>query len=273
MDKLIDEIIELILEDMDCHHEVDHEEDGVHTSVEYNLKDETKLREKIGELIDKAREATLIKEQEKAKLIWDATCPGIDPTWLPTAENINALPKPLYDYIAGLETNADPPSMVADNIILRDTIKALEIKLEEKPGVTEEELFEIKAQEYERGLRDAKPSELSEITEAWTDTKAKEIKALIEQAQDEDLSDPWMSLHYLGLSLDIVTSIIDDLRPDKRPEIDYKFFRPPGRDKKLDAQFVRLLEESKRLGIGEKEFINGILKEYKKRSEIEVEKK
>ena len=55
-DKLIDDIIELILDDMDCHHEVDHEEDGVHTSVEYNLNDETKLRGMIGELIDKAIE-------------------------------------------------------------------------------------------------------------------------------------------------------------------------------------------------------------------------
>ena len=55
-DKLIDDIIELILGDMDCHHEVDHDEDGVHTSVEYSLNDEMKLRGMIGELIDKAIE-------------------------------------------------------------------------------------------------------------------------------------------------------------------------------------------------------------------------
>ena len=55
-DKLIDDIIELILGDMDCHHDVDHDEDGVHTSVEYNLNDEVKLRGMIGELIDKAIE-------------------------------------------------------------------------------------------------------------------------------------------------------------------------------------------------------------------------
>lgn len=58
--------------------------------------------------------------------------PGIGNDWLPTAENINALPEPVRNYVAGLETNADPPSMVADNIIMRDTIKALEKKLEEK---------------------------------------------------------------------------------------------------------------------------------------------
>ena len=52
MDKLIDDIIELVLDDMDCHHEVDHDEDGTHMSVEYSLNNETKLRGKIGELIE-----------------------------------------------------------------------------------------------------------------------------------------------------------------------------------------------------------------------------
>ncbi len=129
----------------------------------------------------------MIKEEMKAKRIWDATCPGIAATWLPTAENINALPEPVRNYVAGLETNADPPSMVADNIIMKDTIKTLEKMLEELP----------------------------EITDEWTDAKAKEIKALIKGAQDEDLDDAVTSLHYLGLSLDIVTSIINDLRPKK----------------------------------------------------------
>jgi len=54
MDKLIDDIIELILGDVDCHHEVDHDEDGTHLSVEYNLNNETKLREMIWALIDNA---------------------------------------------------------------------------------------------------------------------------------------------------------------------------------------------------------------------------
>jgi len=55
MEKLIDDIIELILGDMDCHHEVDHDEDGTHLSVEYNLNNETKLREMIRELIRKPK--------------------------------------------------------------------------------------------------------------------------------------------------------------------------------------------------------------------------
>lgn len=51
--------------------------------------------------------------------------------WLPTAENINALPEPLRKYIYELETNCDPPTLVRDNIIIKENIKALEIKLKE----------------------------------------------------------------------------------------------------------------------------------------------
>ena len=76
----------------------------------------------------------MLQETKKAELIWDATCPGIAATWLPSAENINALPEPVRNYVAGLETNADPPSMVADNIIMKDTIKTLEKMLEERKG-------------------------------------------------------------------------------------------------------------------------------------------
>ena len=56
IDKLIDDIIELVLGDMDCHHEVDRDEDGAHISREYYLNNETKIRGMIGELIDKAME-------------------------------------------------------------------------------------------------------------------------------------------------------------------------------------------------------------------------
>lgn len=54
IDKLIDNILELVLDDMDCHHEVDHEEDGTHMSVEYSLKNETVLKERIEKLIDQS---------------------------------------------------------------------------------------------------------------------------------------------------------------------------------------------------------------------------
>jgi len=56
MEKLIDDIIELVLDDTCCHHEENWDEDGHHTSVEYNLNNETKLRQMIGELIEQSRE-------------------------------------------------------------------------------------------------------------------------------------------------------------------------------------------------------------------------
>ena len=112
---------------------------------------------------------------------------GMGEDWLPTPENINALPEPVRNYIADMQTNADPPSMVADNIIMKDTIKTLEKMLQELP----------------------------EITEEWSAGKAKKIWQLVKDAQGEDLSDPALNLHYLGLSLDIVDSIISDLRPKK----------------------------------------------------------
>ena len=52
MEKLIDDILELILGDMGCRHEQDHDEDGVHMSVEYSLNDETRLRGMVKELIE-----------------------------------------------------------------------------------------------------------------------------------------------------------------------------------------------------------------------------
>ena len=49
----------------------------------------------------------------------------------------------------------------------------------------------------------------------------------------------------------------------KKHPVDYSFYRPPGRDKRLDAQFVELLEGALKAGVGEQELIIGILKEYK----------
>lgn len=51
MNQLINEIIEVVLGGVDCHHEVDHEEDGAHMSVEYNLNNETLIKLNIEELI------------------------------------------------------------------------------------------------------------------------------------------------------------------------------------------------------------------------------
>lgn len=50
------------------------------------------------------------------------------PEWLPTPENINALPDPLRKYIHDLETNCDPAGMVQENALLKDTVKGLIMK-------------------------------------------------------------------------------------------------------------------------------------------------
>lgn len=46
--------------------------------------------------------------------------------WLPTTENINALPEPLRLYIAGLETLCDPAGIVRENTLLKDCNKGLQ---------------------------------------------------------------------------------------------------------------------------------------------------
>jgi hypothetical protein len=65
-------------------------------------------------------------------------------------------------------------------------------------------------------LEKQKAKELPEITETWAHVKAKEIFWLIKNGQDEDLTDPALALHYLALATDIVTSIINDLRPKNK---------------------------------------------------------
>lgn len=56
IDQLIDDILEVVLEDMGHQTEWSHDEDGAHTSVEYNLKNEAKLKGKIEKLIEQTIE-------------------------------------------------------------------------------------------------------------------------------------------------------------------------------------------------------------------------
>jgi hypothetical protein len=44
--------------------------------------------------------------------------------WLPTVDNINALPEPLRRYIHDLETMADPAGIVLENYELRKMVSA-----------------------------------------------------------------------------------------------------------------------------------------------------
>jgi hypothetical protein len=53
----------------------------------------------------------------------------IDPSWTPTAENINALPRPLRQYIHDLQANTDLVETMRENFRLRQEIAALRKKL------------------------------------------------------------------------------------------------------------------------------------------------
>lgn len=66
--KLINDIIEVVLDDVSCQHRVDHDEDGAHTSVEYDLCYEAKIRDKILALLE-PRVVTEEWVEEKAKEI------------------------------------------------------------------------------------------------------------------------------------------------------------------------------------------------------------
>jgi hypothetical protein len=54
------------------------------------------------------------------------------PRWIPTADNINKLPPGLFEYVNGLETLCDPGDMIAENTLLRDEVRMLAKRLQEK---------------------------------------------------------------------------------------------------------------------------------------------
>lgn len=58
--------------------------------------------------------------------------PQVPDNWLPTPENINALPDPVRGYIHDLVTNADPAGMVRENITVRDENKMLRALIAEQ---------------------------------------------------------------------------------------------------------------------------------------------
>ena len=55
--------------------------------------------------------------------------------WTPTVQNKNALPKPLRDYIADLETLCDPAGIVRENSVLRRANRALQRLIAERKGI------------------------------------------------------------------------------------------------------------------------------------------
>lgn len=83
---------------------------------------------------------------------------GIPDDWQPTPQNVNALPAPLFRYIAGIETNADPGGMVRDNIRLRDENAALALALAEATKLlnTPEVIHFVRAVQLEAGRQRAR---------------------------------------------------------------------------------------------------------------------
>lgn len=84
-----------------------------------------------------------LEEAERAEcdaLIASADTPG----WLPTAENINALPEPLRNYVVELETLCDAAGIVRENVLVRDENAQLRAALRKQKdewiGITERPL-------------------------------------------------------------------------------------------------------------------------------------
>lgn len=95
-----------------------------------NKDDLPKLRGlKVDEIISKYPSAVRIILRE---LLLRLEKFEISEDWLPTPENINALPEPVRKYIHDIETNTDPAHLVQENVLIKDTCKMLVLKLEEK---------------------------------------------------------------------------------------------------------------------------------------------
>lgn len=101
-----------------------------------NKYDLPKLRGlKVDEIISKYPSAIRIILRE---LLLRLEKIEVNDDWLPTPENINALPEPVRKYIRDIETNIDPQGMVRENVLIKDTCRALVIKLEEEPAARKE---------------------------------------------------------------------------------------------------------------------------------------
>lgn len=79
MEKLIDEILDIFIDNVSCRHEVDWDEDGKHDHAEYNI-DELLVKQKIKAIIKEPDEKLI---EKKAKELHDELwskwiCPDYD---------------------------------------------------------------------------------------------------------------------------------------------------------------------------------------------------
>lgn len=79
-------------------------------------------------------------------LLNEASMFFIGKNWRPSAENIKALPEPVRKYIYELEMNTDPPTLVRENVVLKENCKALEMM--KKPKASKAFVGKVTARIY-----------------------------------------------------------------------------------------------------------------------------
>ena len=109
--------------------------------------------------------------------------------WTPIAKNINALPKPLKDYIYHVETLCDPAGIVAENTLLADQTKQLDamirrIKMDTRNDIATAQIHIANAiQELERDHGSLLAADLEEqIRTALPDLH--QAKAILQEVED-----------------------------------------------------------------------------------------
>lgn len=91
----------------------------------WNAKAYSKAQRRIRASLCRFIEAELRKLVKKFVMTED---------WLPTPENVNALPEPVRRYVHDVVARCDPAGLVQENAVLKDTVAALTKRVEELEG-------------------------------------------------------------------------------------------------------------------------------------------
>lgn len=140
----------------------------------------------LSQLADRLVEAALSSQQptDEMKAAWLVGLYAREPKdWLPTSDNINALPNGIRKYIHDLETNVDPAGIIAQNTFLRDQVEGLQIMYRKAATPSQQQGEQTDAQ----AIRDATLEEVAvyfnkEHRELWTPQIVDEVRALNSQA-------------------------------------------------------------------------------------------
>ncbi len=116
--------------------------------------------------------------------------PQHEVAWMPTAENINALPEGLRKYVHDLETNADPASMVAENIFLRWQSEQLQRVVTRYQGTIDR--LKVDRDKYKehnavtQGVAKTERAEKKALNKKL-DAEHKVVRELLEQLQEKNV--------------------------------------------------------------------------------------